>query len=111
MREGGPFDALKSAGECLVTFETDNFLRRLLLFFGIGTSEQYYYKISDVEDMFLKAGFKIERSGSVMRIQVTMYGRCTKRIIWIMKRLDILWPLPMHDYVLGENYFHPLFLL
>ena len=47
---------MKSAGECLVTFETDNFLRKLLLFFGIGTSEQYYYKVSDVEGMLLNAG-------------------------------------------------------
>jgi len=99
----GMFSALKPGGECLVTFETDNFLRRFLLFFGIGTSEQYYYKISDVEDMFLKAGFKIERSGSVMRIPVTMYRRCPKRLLWILKRLDRLWPWPMHDYVLGEN--------
>src|SRR5437016_2576677 len=52
----GMFSALKPAGECLVTFETDNFLRRVLLFFGIGTSEQYYYKISDVEEMLRKSG-------------------------------------------------------
>src|SRR2546430_644386 len=31
----GMFGSLKTDGECLVTFETDNFLRRLLLFFGI----------------------------------------------------------------------------
>ena len=99
----GIFTALAPSGQCLVTFETDNPLRRFLLFFGIGTSEQYYYKISDVEDMFLKAGFKIERSGSVMRIPVTMYGRCPKRLLWILKRLDTLWPWPMHEYVLGEN--------
>ena len=99
----GMLRALKPGGEALVTFETDNFLRRFLVFFGIGTSEQYYYKISDVEDMFLKAGFKIERSGSVMRIPVTMYRRCPKRLLWILKRLDRLWPWPMHEYVLGEN--------
>src|SRR5205823_13635337 len=48
------FNALEPSGKCLVTFETDNMLRRVLLLFGIGTSEQYYYKISDVECMFLK---------------------------------------------------------
>ena len=99
----GMSNALKPSGQCLVTFETDNFLRRLLLFFGIGTSEQYYYKISDVEDMFLKAGFKIERSGSVMRIPVTLYRRCPKRLLWILKRLERLWPWPMHDFVLGSK--------
>src|SRR5437899_10490476 len=66
----GMLRALKPGGEALVTFETDNFLRRFLLFFGIGTSEQYYYKISEVEDMLLKSGFKIGRSGHVMRIPV-----------------------------------------
>ena len=97
----GMFGALKPGGECLVTFETDNFLRRLLLFFGIGTSEQYYYKISDVEDMFLNAGFKIERSGSVMRIPVTLYRRCPKRLLWMLKRPEKLWPWAMHNFVLG----------
>ena len=99
----GMFSALKPGGECLVTFETDNFLRRLLLFFGIGTSEQYYYKISDVEGMFEKAGFRVLRNGSVMRIPVTLYRRCPKRLLWILKRLGRVWPWPMHDYVLGEG--------
>src|SRR6266550_4145470 len=88
----GMSSALKPGGECLVTFETDNFLRRLLFFFGVGTSEQYYYKISDVEDMFLKAGFKIGRNGSVMRIPVTAYRRCPRLILPILKRFERLWP-------------------
>lgn len=100
----GMFTALKPAGKCLVTFETDNLLRRFLLFFGIGTSEQYYYSISDVEDMFLKVGFKIERSGSVMRIPVTLYRRCPKSLLGILKWLDRLWPWPMHQYVLGARH-------
>src|SRR2546421_2888968 len=99
----GMCSALKPGGEVLVTFETDNFLRRLLLFFGIGTSEQYYYKISDVEDMFLKAGFKIGRSGHVMRIPVTTYRRCPRLLLPILRRLERLWPWPMHDYVLGSK--------
>src|SRR5438876_5049752 len=99
----GMFSALKPGGECLVTFETDNFLRRVLLFFGIGTSEQYYYKISDVQEMFLKAGFKVARSGSVMRIPVTLYRRCPRPFLPILKRLERLWPWPMHDYVLGSK--------
>ncbi|HYY92691.1 MAG TPA: methyltransferase domain-containing protein [Candidatus Dormibacteraeota bacterium] len=99
----GMFDALRSGGECLVTFETDNFLRRVLLFFGVGTSEQYYYKISDVEEMFLNAGFKISRSGSVMRIPVTLYRRCPRMLLPILKRLERLWPWSMHDYVLASK--------
>ena len=97
----GMFSALKPGGEALVTFETDNFLRRLLLYFGIGTSEQYYYKISDVQDMFLKAGFKVAKSGSVMRIPVTLYRRCPRLFLPLLKRLERLWPWPMHEYVLG----------
>ena len=99
----GMFTALRPSGKCLVTFETDNLLRRFLLFFGIGTSEQYYYKISDVEGMFLKAGFKIERSGSVMRIPVTLYRRCPRFLLPILKRLERVWPWPMHQYVLGSR--------
>jgi len=97
----GMFSVLKPGGEALVTFETDNFLRRFLLFLGIGTSEQYYYKISDVEDMFLEAGFKIVRSGSVMRIPVTVYRRCPRSLLGIMRWLERLWLWPMHEYVLG----------
>jgi len=99
----GMFNALQPSGQCLVTFETDNFLRRLLVYCGIGTSEQYYYKISDVEDMFLKAGFKIGRSGHVMRIPVTIYRRCPRLFLPILKRLERLWPWPMHGYILGEK--------
>ncbi len=98
----GMLAALKPSGECLVTFETDNLFRRFLLFFGIGTSEQYYYKIPDVEDMFEKAGFKVTRSGHVMRIPVTAYRRCPKSLLPILKGLERLWPWPMHEYVLGE---------
>src|SRR5437660_8172986 len=97
------FSSLKPRGECLVTFEADNFLRRLLIFFGIGTSEQYYYKISDVEDMFLKAGFQIVRSGSVMRAPVTLYRKCPEPLLRILRRLERLWPWPMHDYTLGQK--------
>jgi len=97
----GMLSALKQGGEALVTFETDNFLRRFLLFFGIGTSEQYYYKIPDVEELFLKAGFRVARSGSVMRIPVTVYRRCPRLFLPILIRFERLWPLPMHDYVLG----------
>jgi ubiquinone/menaquinone biosynthesis C-methylase UbiE len=99
----GMFMALKPGGECLVTFETDNCLRRTLLFFRMGTSEQYYYKISDVENMLRKSGFKIGRSGSVMRIPVTAYRKCPRLLVPILKRLERLWPWPMHDYVLGEK--------
>src|SRR6266516_2154808 len=97
----GMFTALKPGGEALVTFETDNFLRRLLLFFGIGTSEQYYYKISDVEDLALRAGFHVTKSGAVMRIPVTLYRRCPRRLLWILRRLERTWPWAMQDYVLG----------
>jgi ubiquinone/menaquinone biosynthesis C-methylase UbiE len=99
----GIYAALQPSGKCIVTFETDNILRRLVLFFGIGASEQYYYKISDVEDMFLKSGFKVVQSGSVMRIPVTLYRRCPRLLLPLLKQLERLWPWPMHDYVLGSK--------
>lgn len=93
--------SLRPSGECLVTFETDNPLRRFLLLLGIGTSEQYYYKISDVEELFLQAGLEVMKSGAVMRIPVTLYRRCPRSLLWILKRLERLWPWAMHQYVLG----------
>ncbi len=99
----GMFGSLKPGGECLVTFETDNPLRRLLLFFGIGASEQYYYRTSEVEELFVKAGFRIVRRGPVMRVPVTFYRRCPSSLLWILRRLEKIWPWPMHDYVLGEK--------
>lgn len=93
----GMFNALKPSGECLVTFETDNLPRRILLFFQIGTSEQNYYKISDVEHMFLKAGFEPLRSGSVMRIPVTLYRKCPRPLLPLLTRLQRIWPWSMHQ--------------
>jgi len=95
------FAVLGSSGKCLVTFETDNPLRRFLLLLGIGTSEQYYYKISEVEDLFLRAGFQVMKSGAVMRIPVTLYRRCPGSLLWILTRLERLWLWAMHEYVLG----------
>jgi ubiquinone/menaquinone biosynthesis C-methylase UbiE len=99
----GMCDALKPSGTCVVTFETDNPFRRFLLFFGIGSSEQYYYKRCEVEAMLGRAGFQSIRSGTVMRIPVTLYRKCPGSFVWILKRLERLWPWPMHDYVLGEK--------
>lgn len=69
----GMFGALKPFGQCLVTFETDNFLRRVLLFLGVGKSEQYY-KISDVQPRFERIGFKVTRGGSVSAYQLPSIG-------------------------------------
>ncbi len=99
----GMYDALEPSGKCIVTFETDNFLRRVLLLFGIGTSEQYYYKISDVKGMFLRAGFTVAKSGSVMRIPVTVYRRCPRLFVPLLGQLEKLWCWPMHGYVLGSK--------
>ncbi len=97
----GMFAALRPSGQCLVTFETDNPLRRVLSFLGIGTSEQYYYKISDVEELFLRTGFQMMKSGAVMRLPVTLYRSCPRSLLWILRRLERLWPWAMHEYVLG----------
>jgi ubiquinone/menaquinone biosynthesis C-methylase UbiE len=97
----GMRSALKLGGQCLVTFETDNFLRRLVLFFGVGGSEQYYYRISDVEEMFRQSGLNPVQNGPVMRIPVTLYRRCPRRLLWILKPFERVWPWPMHEFVLG----------
>ena len=99
----GMQNALVKQGQCLVSFESDNLIRRLAIFFGLGSANQRYYRIPDVEDLFLKAGFKVVRGGSVMRIPVTFYRRCPRLFLPILKRLERLWPWPMHDYVLGSN--------
>ena len=99
----GMFAALQPSGKCVVTFETDNFLRRLALSLGIGRSEQYYYKISDVEYMFLKSGFTVVQCGSVLRIPVTIYRRCPRLFLPLLKQLERLWPWPVHNYVIGSK--------
>lgn len=97
------FAALKPVGRCLITFETDNPLRRILLFFRMGSSEQYYYTSCDVEEMLRKAGFEMLRSGTVMGIPVTFYRKCPKMLLHILKRLEPVWLWPMHEYVLAEH--------
>ncbi len=99
----GNYAALKPSGKCLVTFETDNLLRRLVGVLGIGISEQYYYKKSEVEQMFHTSGFRVVKSGAVMRIPVTFYRRCPRMLLPVLKLLERLWPWPMHDYVLGQR--------
>ena len=97
----GMQDALVKEGKCLVSFESDNLIRRFAIFLGLGSANQRYYRTRDVEEMFLKAGFKVARSGSVMRTPVTIYRRCPKMLLPILKRFERLWPWSMHDYVLG----------
>jgi ubiquinone/menaquinone biosynthesis C-methylase UbiE len=97
----GMQNALAKEGKCLVSFESDNLIRRLAIFVGVGNANQRYYRYGDVEDMLLKTGFKVLRSGSVMRIPVTFYRRCPRSLLWILSRLERLWPWPMHEFVLG----------
>lgn len=93
------FKTLKPGGVCLVTFETDNFIRRIVLYAGIGVSEQYYYRISDIEEMLLKAGFNVLRKGTVIRLPVTFYRKCPERLVPLLSKFDKIWPWPMDGYV------------
>jgi len=97
----GMQDALVKEGRCLVSFESDNLIRRFAIFFGLGSANQRYYRTRDVEEMFLKAGFRVAQSGSVMRIPVTIYRRCPRLLLPLLKQFERLWPWPMHEYVLG----------
>lgn len=54
--------------------------------------------------MFLRAGFQVMKSGAVMRIPVTLYGKCPRSLLWILRRLERLWPWAMHEYVLGVKW-------
>ena len=105
-----PLDALRSMGNsmngngrCLVTFETDNFPRRLALLMGLGKSEQRYYRREEVEEMLGVAGFRVLEEGSVFRLPVTLYRRSPRLLLSLLKRLDALWPWPVQEYVLGEH--------
>ncbi len=93
---------LEYDGRCLVTFETDNLLRRLFLKLGFVKSEQRYYKRAEVEDMFRESGLRVVRSGSVMRIPITMYRRCPEFLLGVLWKLEGVWSWAMHEYVLGE---------
>src|SRR6266566_4311560 len=99
----GMQNALVKEGKCLVSFESDNLIRRLVILIGLGSANQRYYRIRDVESLFLKAGFKVAKSGSVMRVPVTLYRRCPRSFLPILKRFERLWPWPMHEYVLGRK--------
>jgi ubiquinone/menaquinone biosynthesis C-methylase UbiE len=93
--------AMKKGGRCLVTFETDNPLRRLVLMLD-RRSEQRYYKRKEVEDLFNASGLRVIDSGPVLRIPVTLYRRCPKKLLRAMNALDHIWPWPTHEFVLGE---------
>ena len=95
--------ALRTGGRCLVTFETDNPLRRISLNFGRTRSEQRYYHRKEVVAIFGVCGFRVLESGAVLRLPVTLYRYAPKRIMFLLKRLDSLWPWSMHEYVLGEK--------
>src|SRR5712692_3513763 len=93
--------AMKQGGRCLVTFETDNPFRHLVLVFD-RRSEQRYYKRKDVEDLFRVSKLRVIDGGPVLRVPVTFYRRCPKRWMWILKGLEHVWPWPTHEYILGE---------
>lgn len=99
----GMADSLVREGKCVVSFESDNLIRRLAILFKIGSANQRYYRTRDVEEMFHKAGFKVVRSGSVMRLPVTFCRKCPSFLLPMLKRFEKLWPWPMHNYVLGEK--------
>ncbi len=103
----GMYDSLKPGGKCLITFETDNILRRLVFRLSRGSpsyvSNQSYYRKSEVEQMFSEAGFKAVKSGNVMRIPVIFYRNCPGRFLWVLKLLETTWPWSTHDYVLGTK--------
>ena len=95
-------EALDNGGRCLVTFETDNPLRRLLLGIGLGKAEQRYYRRTEVEKMFRESGFHAIQGGAVMRMPVTFYRRCPSAWLRMLRRLEGLWLWAMHEYVLGD---------
>ena len=96
-------NALVTGGRCLVTFETDNILRRLLLSMGLGKSEQRYYRVADVEDMLRRVGFRILETGAVLRVPITLMRRCPDKLLWILKYLNLIWPWPVQEYILAET--------
>jgi hypothetical protein len=71
---------MKDGGRCLVTFETDNLFRRLVLMFD-KRSEQRYYRRKNVEDLFRLSGLRVIDGGPVLRVPVTFYRRCPERLI------------------------------
>jgi len=93
--------AMKDGGRCLVTFETDNLFRRIVLIFD-KRSEQRYYQRKNVEDLFRLSGLRVIDGGPVLRVPVTFYRRCPERLMWILKGLEHVWPWPTHEYLLGE---------
>jgi len=99
----GMRQALVKDGKCLVSFESDNPIRRLAIFFKLGGVNQRYYRTGDVEQFFRETGFRVIDRGSVMRIPVLIWRRCPKHLIRLMAKVDRLWPWPMHDFVLGKK--------
>jgi SAM-dependent methyltransferase len=96
-------DALNWRGRCLVTFETDNPLRRFALMLHIGRSRQRYYKRQEVEGMFHLYELRVIEAGPVLRMPVTLYRRCPAKLLRVLRVLEHLWPWPTHEYVLGEK--------
>ena len=99
----GMRQSLVKDGRCLVSFESDNPIRRLAIFLKLGGVNQRYYRTRDVEQFFRETGFKVIDSGAVMNIPVLIWRRCPKHLIRLMAQVDRLWPWPMHDFVLGEK--------
>jgi ubiquinone/menaquinone biosynthesis C-methylase UbiE len=96
-------DALNRRGRCLVTFETDNPLRRFALMLHMGRSRQRYYKRQEVEGLFHLYELRVTAAGPVLRIPVTLYRRCPAKLLVVLRVLEHLWPWPTHEYVLGET--------
>ena len=66
---------LKNNGLLILIFETDNWIRRLVLKTNIFKSDQFYFKINEVTSMMKASGLKVLDHGPVLKFPMEAYRK------------------------------------
>ncbi len=77
---------LKSGGLLILIFETDNWLRRMVLRTHMFESDQYYFRTREVAGMIQSCGLTSIAEGSVLKFPMDLYRKLP--ITKFLKQLD-----------------------
>jgi len=77
---------LKAGGLLILIFETDNWLRRMVLGTHMFESDQYYFRTQEVADMIQSCRLTPIAQGSVMKFPMDLYRKLP--ITKLLKQLD-----------------------
>jgi ubiquinone/menaquinone biosynthesis C-methylase UbiE len=90
---------LKPDGVLILIFEMDTWLRRLGLKLLKPVSNQFYFRVREVEEMAQLCDFETIASGAVLKLPIEAYRKLP--MTWIQRCVDLAKPFPITFATLG----------